>query len=435
MQTSSFRWGSIATIAAALLLALAPAASAAGVQTERIDLSATGHQTNGDTMDTSISADGRFVAFSSLASNLLPGDTNGTWDVFVADRENDTVSRASVSTQGVEGDMASYHPDISADGRFVVFDSRATNLVYHDTNDDYDVYAHNLVSGVTTRVSVSAVGGPGGGISPSVSDDGRFVAFTSFAADLVLDDANGQTDVFVRDRETHTSSLVSLSTTEEQTDNTSGSPAISGDGQRVAFASSATNLVPGDTNGATDVFVRNLAAGTTRRLSVSSSGRQGDGGSGTPAISANGRVVAFTSDASNLVPGDGNGFTDVFARDRRTHATRRVSISTAGAEGTDVSELPAAVSANGRYVAFTSMAPNLVPGDTNNVMDVFVRDRSLQRTTRISVATGGGQANQGSYQPAIAGKGRFIAFASEAMNLVSGDTNDWADIFVRGPFV
>src|SRR4051794_1659284 len=225
-----------------------------------------------------------------------------------------------------------------------------------------------------------------------------------------------------------------------QADGDSFFPSISADGRFVAFYSYATNLVPGDTNGQLDGFVRDRLKGTTERVSVGPGGRQGDGPSSLPSISGDGRFVTFRSGATNLVSGDTNGRTDVFVRDRLKGTTERVSVSSSGAQGDDDSDW-ASISSDGRFVAFMSAATNLVKGDTNRACDeegtcspdVFVRDRLKGTTERVSVSSSGKQTSSGSfsYFPSISGDGRFVAFGSDATNLVPGDTNREGDIFVR----
>jgi Tol biopolymer transport system component len=345
---------------------------------ERVSLGPGGIEGNGRSNTPAVSARGRFVAFESDASNLVAGDNNGATDVFVRDRQAGTTRRVSVSTGGVEGNALSFEAAISASGRFAAFTSEASNLVSDGTTgvEDPDVFAHDLETGATERVSVSSGGvdGNAGSFDPALSATGRFVAFTSSATNLVPGDNNGLADVFVRDRQTGGTRRVSLGPGDAQIlggENT-GEPAISADGRVVAFASDATDLVRRDTNGAFDVFVRDLERGTTRRVSVGQNGAQGDGPSQGPAVSADGRVVAFFSDATNLVPGDNNGLVDVFVRDHLEGTTRRASDVRGDAEADDQSRDPA-VSADGRVVAFGSAATNLVPGDTNGAFDVFVR--------------------------------------------------------------
>ena len=208
-------------------------------------------------------------------------------------------------------------------------------------------------------------------------------------------------------------------------------PAISDDGRYVAFSSEATNLVRGDTNFVDDVFVRDLLTNATTRVSVGNNGAQGNGNSTDPSISADGRYVAFVSDASNLVDGDTNCSSDVFVRDRQANTTTGVSIDSSGNQGQGRSYAPA-ISADGRYVAFVSDASNLVDDDTNGVSDVFVRDRQANTTTRVSLDSSGNQGNGRSVgRPSLSAHGQYVAFSSEASNFAPGDSNGVPDVFVR----
>jgi Tol biopolymer transport system component len=218
---------------------------------------------------------------------------------------------------------------------------------------------------------------------------------------------------------------VSLGPGGVQANGESSRPALSADGRFVAFDSEADNLVSGDTNGTTDIFVRDRKTGTTTRVSLGPHGAQANGGSGDSSLSADGRYVAFDSGASNLVPGDTNEVHDVFVRDRKTGKTARVSVGPRGAQANNVSFDPS-ISADGRFVVFYSNASNLVPGDTNDTWDVFVHDRKTGRTTRASLF---GQSTI-TFRPAISADGRYVAFSSEAGNLVPGDTNGVRDVFV-----
>ena len=227
-----------------------------------------------------------------------------------------------------------------------------------------------------------------------------------------------------------TTTRVSVDSDGLEVDGASFRPAVSADGRYVAFASSATNLVPGDTNGRDDVFVHDRQTRQTTRVSVASNGTQASADSGLPALSADGRYVAFASVATTLVPGDTNGVGDIFVHDRQTRQTTRVSLRSNGAQANGSSGNPS-LSANGRFVAFSSYATNLVSGDTNSQVDVFVHDRQTRRTTRVSVRSNGAQANGQSDAPALSADGRYIGFTSEATNLVSQDTNGYRDIFLR----
>ena len=390
---------------------------------------------NSFSLEPAISADGYVVVFKTNADNYVPGDTNGFYDVYAYDRRSGATERVSVSTGGGEGNGPSELPSVSSDGRYVSFDSAATNLVAGDTNVAQDVFLRDRQSGTTERVSVGAGGAEANSnsFSSSVSSDGRYVAFSSYASNLVAGDTNGTMDVFVRDRQAGTTERVSVASGGAQADQVCQYPAISADGRYVAFMSGASTLVAGDTNGLIDIFVHDRQSGTTERVSVDSSGAQSNGDSyGAPAISADGRYVAFASDASNLIVGDTNATGDIFVRDRQTGTTTRVSLTNEGAEANGGSYGNPSISANGRYVAFPSYATNFVAGDTNGYSDVFLRDRLAGTTERLSIATDGTQGNRDSYAPSISGDGRCIAFTSEAWTLVDEDVNlGYRDVFVR----
>ena len=400
----------------------------------RVSVDSAGNQAIDNSVSPSISADGRFVAFDSNASNLVPGDTNNTFDIFVRDVLTNTTTRVSVNSAGNQGNNFSLFPSISADGRFVAFDSNASNLVPGDTNNTTDIFVRDLSTNTTTLVSVSSSGDRGNGYSSasltSISADGRFVVFESDATNLVPGDTNNERDIFVRDLLTNTTTLVSASSSGERGNNDSLSNSISANGRFVAFRSFATNLVPGDTNNTSDIFVRDLLTNTTTRVSVDSAGNQGNYTSENfPSISADGRFVAFQSYATNIVPGDTNNQSDIFVRDLSTNTTTLVSVSSSGDRGNGRSALPS-ISADGRFVTFESDATNLVPGDTNNRQDSFVRDLLTNTTTRVSVSSSGDQGNDLSIPSSISPDGRFVAFASQASNLVPGDTNNAVDVFV-----
>jgi len=343
-----------------------------------------------------------------------------------------STTRVSVDSAGAQGDSQSSIPSISANGRYIAFESFASNLVPGDTNGTWDIFVHDRQTGQTTRVSVDSLGVGGNGMSrlPRISYDGRYVAFASVATSLVVGDTNSRDDVFVHDRLTGQTTRVSVDSFGVQGNGGSWSSSISSDGRHVAFESGATNLVPGDTNGTWDVFVHDRQTGLTSRVSVDSVGVQGNHLSFTPTISDDGRTVAFYGYATNLVPGDTNGTADVFVHDRQTGQTSRVSVDSLGVQGNGLSWYPS-ISADGRYVAFDSFATNLVPGDTNSWDDVFVHDRQTGQTTRVSVDSLGVQGNSASAIPSISTDGRYVAFESGATNLVSSDTNGYRDVFVH----
>jgi Tol biopolymer transport system component len=429
------------TVAALLTVSLASAqAEAALPRTVRVTVSTNGIQADrvpgvfaGSHF--SITPDGRFVAFESVATNLVPGDTNGVGDVFVREVATGVTTRVSLAYDGAEADAHSGRPSISANGRFVVFESDASNLVPGDANQATDIYMRDRWTGQTTRISVAASGAEARerSFNPVISGDGRVVAFVSASPDLDPTNTNFVQDVFVRDRLAGTTTRASVPSRTGQSDNDSFSPSISADGRFVAFASIAANLVPGDTNGIADVFVHDRRTRSTERVSLTSTGAEGNTSSSGPSISGDGRFVAFQANPAGLVPGDTNGKADVYVRDRRNDTTTRVSLSSTGVQGNDDST-NASISANGRFVVFESLATNLVPGDTNDASDVFVRDRWTGATRRMSVSAAGAQANRPSllqtFGRAASNNGRF-AFVSHATNLVPGDTNGIKDVFVR----
>jgi Tol biopolymer transport system component len=403
--------------------------------TTRVSVDSAGAQANSVSLDPSISFDGRCVAFRSLASNLVPLDTNRAFDIFVHDRASGTTTRVSVDSAGEQGNADSFDASISPDGRYVAFGSLASNLVPLDTNGAADAFVHDRARRTTTRVSVSSAGVPGNAHSfhPAISSDSRYVAFHSRASNLVPIDTNVTYDIFVHDRRDRTTKRVSVSSEKVQGNSASLYPWISSDGHYVVFESAASNLVPRDTNGATDVFVHDRENETTTRVSVSSEKAQGNSASLSPSISSTGRYVGFRSFASNLVPLDTNGGADVFVHDLESGTTKRVSFSSAGVQA-DASSFLSSISSDGRFVAFESLARNLVPSDTNDTYDVFVNDRASATTTRVSVSPNGAQGHLDSLVPSISSDGRYVAFVSFADNLVPLDTNFTGDIFVHRLF-
>jgi Tol biopolymer transport system component len=416
-----------------------PAATQGMGITTRVSKASDGTQGNNESRSPSVSADGRYVAFESYATNLVSDDTNSTLDVFVHDRQTGQTERVSIATDGTQGNDRSGSPRISATGRYVAFVSRAGNLVAGDSNGRYHIFVHDRQTGHTERVSVASDGTLGNGDSggslgesaPAISADGRYVAFDSHATNLVGDDTNGCIDVFLHDRQTDQTERVSVSSEGAQGTGLpcwSEMPSMSSDGRYVAFMSGAANMVSGDTNGGLDVFVRDRQTGQTTRVSVASDGTEGIGSATRPAVSADGRYVAFQSTAGNLVGGDSNNQEDIFVHDRQTGHTERVSVATDGSESDRLSWEPS-ISADGRYVAFFSEATNLV-GDHTGGRQIFGHARLTGWTERISVNSDGQLGSGSSYGPSVSDGGRYVAFWSYSW-LVSDDSNGYPDVFVR----
>lgn len=429
----------LVALAATTLVGASSVSSAPG-DTLRVSLTTSGAQANGDSSAASLSGDARYVAFTSTASNLVAGDTNSAADVFVRDRTAGTTRRISVATGGGQADADSFEAAISRDGSAVVFTSRATNLVAGDTNGVTDIFVHDLASGATARVSRTMSGGETNfsSVAPDISGSGRYVVYSSSANNIFPGDANSAADVFLFDRSLGTTEHVSLSSAGGMSGvgEENNEPAISDDGRLVAFQVSAPapsfapGLDPTDDNNVTDIYVRDRAAGTTRRVSLSTAGADGDLASRDVTISGNGTWVAYTSSASTLVPGDTNGDPDVFGTNVVTGETQRVSVATGGAEASGGSS-NAAISFDGNFIAFESAGGNLGVGDTNSVRDVFVHDRATGKTTRESLSAVGTQVAAASGAPDISTDGQIISFQSGAGDLVSGDTNSRNDIFVH----
>lgn len=399
----------------------------------RASVSTAGAEGSGSSDTPALSDDGLIVAFASFAPDLVGGDANGVQDVFVRDEAGPTTERASLGDAGGEGDFAAGEPAIARAGEVVAFVSASTDLVAGDSNGEPDVFVRDLAAATTVRASVADGGGgaeaDGPSEAPALSEDGTRVAFASRAANLTAGDTNAVFDVFVRDLSTGSTERASVSGAGAQANAESREPSISGDGTLVAFSSLASNLVGGDSNGAFDIFVRDLSAGTTRRVSLTNAGLQANGDSTRPAISRDGRFVAFVSTATNLVPGDVNGVADVFVRDLAALSTARVSVGSGGLGGDGASGRPS-ISADGRLVAFESAASNLVADDANGASDVFVRDAVGGTTARASVAADGTEGAGQSVRPSISADGARVAFASNAANLVPMDGNSAFDVFV-----
>ncbi len=400
--------------------------------TERVSIANDGTQADNKSNIGSFSFNGRYAAFSSFASNLVTNDTNDTSDIFVYDRQNDTIERISVADNGSEGNSYSYHPSISNDGRFVTFHSLASNLVTNDSNNSWDIFLYDRTSHHIERISVANNGNQGNNHSyvPSISGDGRFVAFESHASNLVTNDTNIKKDIFVYDRRSRHIELISIADNGSQANSHSIEPSISADGRFVAFVSYASNLVPNDTNNKADIFVYDRQTGHIERVSVASDGSQGNNYSQNPSISGDGRFVTFESYASNLVSNDTNRSGDVFVYDRQTGSIKRISVADNGTQG-NYSSFNPSISNNGRFISFASDAFNLIDNDTNFKYDIFVYDMLNQHIERISVASDGTESNDDTEFSTISPDGKFVMFSSKASNLVSNDTNGGEDVFVH----
>ena len=389
----------------------------------------------GESKHSALSSNGRYLVFSSGATNLVANDTNGVDDVFVHDRTLNTTTRVSVGTSGTEANGASTNPTISSNGRYIAFLSSATNLVAGDSNGYADIFVYDLTLSTTTIVSIAAGGTQATGNSsgtPSISDDGNKVVFTTQADNLDATPISmtNRIHLYLRNISADTTTCLSVNPAiTQKADGDSAHPHITRDGNYVVFSNTGSNLVAAPTiYGQFDIYFRDINTNTTTLLTSGANNH-----SYCPAISNNGRYISFHSYASNLITGDTNAAGDVFVHDRTANTTERVSLSSSGIEG-DGSSNASSISGDGRYVSFMSSATNLVPGDTNGVRDTFVYDRNADTITRFSVASNGEEGNgisgSTSGKVVISEDGLWVTFQSAATNLVSGDTNGQDDIFV-----
>jgi hypothetical protein len=411
---------------------------------ERISVDSTGLEANrpSPVNGAAFSSDGRFVAFDSTASNLAPWDLNNASDVFVHDRSSGATVLISTALTGLAGNGSSNFGGISADGRFVVFDSSAGDLVKYDSNQLTDVFVcdrdpdgngiFDEANDVVTRVSVDSAGNQANGSSyeSAISADGTKVAFASDARNLVASDTNSATDVFLHDLGTGSTQLISLSTAGVQGNQFSGEATLSSDGALVCFASDATNLVPNDTNSTQDVFLRDLGAGTTRRMSVRSNGAQANNTSFEPTMSSDGTRVAFWSGASNLVAGDTNNANDVFLHDVASGATTCVDVTSSGAPAS-LGAQRSILSSSGDFLVFYSSSTDLAGIETNQTVDAFEADLSAGTLRKVSIHPSGQEGDNGSWPFAVSDDGSLVAFYASGFDLIGSDANNVQDLLVR----
>ena len=395
------------------MITAAGPAEAAGTTT-RVSSSSAGVAGNEVSEAPWVTADGRYVGFSSSADNLVPNDTNFTEDVFVRDRVTGTTERISVATNGAQAQYPSERPRITADGRYVVFDSFAPNLVPGDTNGLTDVFLRDRQAHTTVRISVSASGQQANGSSywASISPDGRYIAYTSDATNLTADNTGGYANVYLLDRQTGSLALVSKTAAGTVSDGNSETPVVSAGGRYVAFESQADNLVPGDTNSAMDVFVKDMTTGTVQRVSVTGSGQQFGGGGSTGdgvdmGMSADGRYVSFVGQATNANA-------QLYVRDRVNHTTTLVSVGADGNPG-NYGTYEGSISPNGRYVAFDTGSTNIVAG-APFYFNSYVRDLVTGTTTLVSVTWTGAPITESTGELAMSNVG--VCFQSYANNVV-----------------
>lgn len=423
---------------ASLLLGLLLSANAAADTLERVSVSSSGEQANGESSAPAISADGKTVAFASSASNLVDGDNNNARDIFVRDRTTGKTERISLNASGGEANGGSSDPSISADGRYVAFVSNASNLVEGDTNADGGIFVRDRQTGTTVRANLLSDNSPACIGDGQISADGRFVMVrcgSAFSPRISLG------WVYVRD--------LLLGTTTEIPWTFYDIPSLGGlspDGRRILLTT-ARPLSPEDANGVPDVYFYDFETKAAERVSLTYDGQEAWpwvttypnyyyipnnlGAIGPALMSADQSIVAFTSYSSNLVPYDYNGQPDIFVRDRMKNTLERVNISAMGEEAVGNISSLTGLSSDGRFIAFQSYAENLVHDDVSQLPDIFMHDRKTRHTWRISQTNDGTEGNGDSDYGILSSDGKTLAFLSKASNFVDNDTNGVADVYVR----
>jgi len=424
---------------------------------ERDSVGFRGEQAAGDSFDIHIAPYGHSVVFSSTAANLVSGDTEGFRDVFFRDTDGGSFYRAS-AVNGVGGDGDSTNPVMTPDGRYIAFFSDAGNLVATDSNGSGDYFVYDHTTRLIERVSVNNSGQSPqtGNFIPGLdmSWNGRYVVFsTSSDLDGGTDDTNFEQDVYLRDRAYGYTFNLSKGLNDTVATGDALNPVISGStGRYIAYESDADNLVANDTNNVSDIFLYDMRAATTTTTLVSTneSGAQANGPSYNPSITADGRYVAFDSFATNLVPGDTNNQRDVFVKDTVTGKIWRVSETETMVGGSPVivqgngSSYYPRISAQGYRITFQSQATNLRTSDTNNNDDVYIKYMPTATLTGplafVNRVNGTAiDANNFSGGPAISADGMYVGFMSMADNLIRyssiidaaayNDTNGGSDVF------
>jgi len=414
----------------AFLVALA--APLAAQTTLAVSVDPSGAPSNGRSSNVRGSPDLRYVVWHSHATNLVAGDTNLFQDVYWRDTYTGETELISLGDQGQQGDGDSRWPTVSADARFVAFQSFATNLVPGDTNGVADVFVRDRVSGTLMCGSLGLGGAPSDGSSryPMVSRDGRMLVFESSATNLVAGDTNAHKDIYVRDLASGVARCLSPGLGGAGADGESGAPTFAPDCAHVVFESLATNLVPNDQNGVQDIFVCDLASGALVRASENASGVEADGPCYDAYLSFDGRFVIFRSTATNLVPNDTNGVMDVFVKDLQTGAVTRESLTWYGGQVRWNCYGPW-ITPDGRYSIFTTTDPNVVPGDHHAVSDLFLRDRVAGTVERVNLDYLGQESGGGANYPVPSDDGSRVIFDSLGDGLVPNDTNGLRDVFLR----
>lgn len=422
-------------IVAAILSVLAAGATLPSRAIDLVSSKADGSHANSDSTHSALSRTGRYVAFTSAADNLVPGDTAGAWDIFVKDRVTGAIERVNVDAAGnqTSGLHSGTKPSISDDGRYVVFSSTATNLVANDTNGREDVFLKDRATGAVTLVSVNGSGAQGDrdSYAPMISGDGRCVAFSSQSTNMGGAPPNGNHNLFLKDLVTGAVDHISVDSDENAIAGSAYDPVVSRDGTKVLFL-----LERFSPSYRFMVMLRDRVAGTTVDVGLNSQGEEANDMVTSAQMTSDARWIVFTSTASNLVANDTNFIPDVFVRDLENGVTSRVSVHSSGGQAVTGSFYDVGIAGTGPWVSYRSDSPDLVDNDNNAEYDVFLHHVGSGETVRLSKANDGGNADGASNRPAISASGAVIAFSSGATNLLPADGNGGtSDIFaIENPF-
>lgn len=390
-----------------------------------------------------ISSDGRYIVFESVSRDLVTQDVGYYGNIYRKDMVTGEVDIVSTNSSGIAANGSSNTAKMSDDGRYIVFHSSAYNLVDNDNNGATDIFLKDMQTGALTLVSTTSLGIQGNGASEyaSISADGNSISFMSYATNLVGEDTNNKADTFVKNLQTGSITRISENALGVGGDGDSyGGVAFSTDGRYAVFNSDATNLIEGDTNGVSDIFMKDMQTGTIARLSTAADGTQGNGESISASVSADGRYVAFMSYASNLAQTQGGDdrtmqIYDIFVKDTQTGSISVATTTSSGLLTTYGGYFPS-LSSDGRYVVFESGSTDLVSDDTNFVRDIFIKDLQSGMVSRLSLNTSGVEGNYESSEPYISADGTYVTFSSWSTNFASNDTNGYPDAFrIGNPFV
>lgn len=423
---------SLVCITTCTILAIEPSVHAAIGDLTLVSSSDTAVKGDRESREPQISDDGTTVAFRSKSRNLDPNDIDPVFDIYAKTVATGDIALVSVTKTGAKSNGASEQPTLSADGSMVAFQTKATDLDANDVDTNSDIYVKNLTTGDLTLVSETSGGTKSNGVSdePDISADGTMVAFRSTATNLDPADTDVVPDVYEKDLVTGDISLVSVNGAGTKGNAHSGRPSLSTDGSIVAFRSQASNLLASDTDSAFDIYVKDMSSGDLRIASADADGSGGNGSSTTPMLSNDGTLVAFRTSATNLVPADTDSIYDIDVKNLTTGAVILASTTSTGTKSNGSSVNPS-LSADGSAVAFGTFATDLDTRDTDTYQDAYVKFLGSGALILASTSPTGTKGNANTLFPWISGDGARVVFRSDANNLLAADTDHRGDVYLK----